>query len=60
MQLIGIGTAIGYIASLAFFMLAFSNPNWTQTGFILGFLFFLGASAALGLLIKKRWRTEKT
>lgn len=60
MQLIGIGTAVCYIASLAFFLLAFSNPDWVRTGFILGFLFFIAASSALGILVKKRWRTEKT
>lgn len=60
MQLIGLGTAVGYIASLAFFLLAFSNPDWMRTGFILGALFFVIASATLGVMIKKRWRTEKT
>ncbi|MGI8788634.1 MAG: hypothetical protein ACR2HG_12830 [Pyrinomonadaceae bacterium] len=60
MQLIGLGSAVGYIASLAFFLLAFSNPEWRQTGFILGFVFFIFASLILAMMIKKRWRTEKT
>jgi hypothetical protein len=60
MQIFGLGTAVSFIASLAFFMLAFSNHDWMRTGFVLGFLFFIIASATLGVMIKRRWRTEKT
>jgi hypothetical protein len=59
MQIIGLGSVILFLASLASFMVAFYNPHMVTTGTSLGFLFLIVAALLLGITIMKRNKTER-
>jgi hypothetical protein len=59
MQIIGLASVVLFLASLAAFLTAFMNPNFVQTGGILGALFLGVAALMLGVTIRRRNKTER-
>lgn len=59
MQTIGLISVVLFLASLAAFLTAFMNPNFVQTGGILGVLFLGVAALMLGVTIRRRNKTER-
>ena len=59
MQIIGLASVVLFLASLASFLSGFMNPNFAQTGMILGAVFLIVAAFILGITIKKRSKTER-
>jgi hypothetical protein len=59
MQIIGLAAVVLFLASLAAFMSAFMNPNYVQTGGVLGVLFLAVAAILLAVTIKRRNKTER-
>ncbi len=59
MQIIGLASVVLFLASLALFVSGFINPNFAQTGMILGAVFLIAAAVVLGVTIKKRNKTER-
>ncbi len=59
MQIIGLASVVLFLASLAAFLTAFMNPNFVQTGGILGVVFLGVAALMLGVTIRRRNKTER-
>jgi hypothetical protein len=54
MRLIGVGTVILYMASLAFFLAAMFKVEWVVVAGGIGLALFVAATLILAVMIKKR------